>query len=293
MTRDVATIRSFNRCYTQRIGLLAESYLGVGRPLGASRLLFEIGEHGVRIAELRRRLGLDSGYLSRLLRQLDAEGLIAISVDPADGRQRTVRLTSAGRRAWRQLDRRSDDAARRLVAPLTDRQRTALADALTTATRLLRAATVVFEVVDPRSAAARIALTSYFGELDDRFTTGFDVGLGVREDASDMRPPNGAFVLLRDDQANVGCGGLQPIDDTTAEIKRMWIDPSWRGVGLGRRLLAHLEGIAVQQHRRRIVLDTNEVLLEAIAMYERAGYEPVEPYNDNPYAHRWFAKALS
>jgi DNA-binding MarR family transcriptional regulator/GNAT superfamily N-acetyltransferase len=289
---DVDTLRAFNRRYTQRIGVLAESYLDTGRPLGPSRLLFEIGSGGARVGDLRRRLGLDSGYLSRLLRQLEADDLLTVSVDPANGRQRLVELTAAGRREWRRLDGRADRLARQLIDPLPSRRRAELASALATADRLLRAATVTLDVVDPRSVAARAALGRYFAELDARFRAGFDPDDGGTADAGAMRPPDGAFVLLRSDETVVGCGGVQAIDDTTAEVKRMWIDPDWRGCGLGPRLLAHLEAITRDSGRARIVLDTNETLLEAIAMYERAGYHAIERYSDNPYAHHWFAKQL-
>ncbi len=288
---QVAVLRRFNRCYTQRIGLLDESYLGTGRPLGPSRLLFEIGAEGTGVGELRRRLGLDSGYLSRLLRQLEQDELVTVIRDPTDGRQRVVRLSPKGRREWRRLDERSERVARRLVDPLSDRQRLELASALTTAERLLRAATVAIDLVDPRSSAARSALAQYFGELDDRFRSGFDPhDGGADSDASALRPPDGAFVVMFSDHTPVGCGGLQRIDEHTGEIKRMWIHPDWRGLGLGHRLLARLEAVAGELGHTRIVLDTNETLLEAIAMYTRAGYHPIERYNDNPYAHHWFAK---
>ena len=290
---EVATLRRFNRSYTQRIGVLAESYLGAGRPLGPSRLLFEIGAEGTRVAELRRRLGLDSGYISRLLRQLEHDELVSVSAHPADGRQRVVHLTPAGRREWRRLDRRSDAVARRLVEPLSERQRAELATALTTAERLLRAATVEIDVVDPRSPAAQAALQEYFGELDRRFRSGFDPGTGDAADLAALHAPEGAFLLMRSDHVTVGCGGVQRVDDGTGEIKRMWIDPPWRGLGLGGRLLAGLEVVARTLGRTRVVLDTNETLLEAIAMYQRAGYHAIERYNDNPYAQHWFAKDLS
>jgi DNA-binding MarR family transcriptional regulator/GNAT superfamily N-acetyltransferase len=289
---EVATLRRFNRCYTQRIGVLEESYLDSGRPLGPSRLLFEVGADGARVADLRRRLGLDSGYLSRLLRQLAQEALVSVSADPADGRQRIVTLTGAGRREWRRLDRRSDGVARQLVDPLSARQRAELAAALTTAERLLRAATVEVERVDPRSPAARWALGQYFAELDARFRAGFDPHAGGADDVTPMRPPDGAFLVMRNDQATVGCGAVQRVDDETDEIKRMWIHPEWRGLGLGARMLAQLEATAARHGRRRVVLDTNESLAEAIAMYGRAGYHPIERYNANPYAHHWFAKDL-
>lgn len=288
----VATLRRFNRAYTQRIGVLAESYLGSGRALGPSRLLYEIGASGARVADLRRRLGLDSGYLSRLLRQLEQDGLAAVAVDADDGRQRTVSLTTAGRREWRRLERRSDDVARHLIEPLSDRQRAELSTALATADRLLRAATVVIERVDPTSEAARWALDQYFAELDARFRNGFDRHAGGADDIAPMRPPHGAFLVMRSDGDVVGCGAVQQIDDDTDEIKRMWIHRDCRGLGLGGRMLATLESAARRHGRQRVVLDTNESLTDAIAMYERAGYRPIERYNPNPYAHHWFAKEL-
>jgi DNA-binding MarR family transcriptional regulator/GNAT superfamily N-acetyltransferase len=288
---EVATLRSFNRSYTQRIGVLAESYLGTGRPLGPSRLLFEIGAGGVGIADLRRRLDLDSGYLSRLLRQLEQEGLITVVRDPTDGRQRVVRLLAKGRREWQRLDRRADEMARRLVDPLATRQRGELAAALATADRLLHAATVAFDAVDPESAEARFTLAQYFAELDTRFRSGFDPDSGgAGHDADLMRAPAGAFIVMRSDQSPIGCGGVQYVDATTGEIKRMWIHPDWRGLGLGARLLARLEAVAGELGRSRVVLDTNESLSEAISMYQRCGYQSIGRYNDNPYAHHWFAK---
>ena len=289
---EVATLRRFNRCFTQRIGVLAESYLDSGRPLGPSRLLFEIGAEGARVADLRHRLGLDSGYLSRLLRQLERDEVVTVSADPIDGRQRLVHLTAAGRREWRRIDRRSQDVARHLVEPLAAHRRAERASALATAERLLRASTVAIDVVDPRRPAARYALQQYFGELDVRFRFGFDPDSGSAADVAAMRSPDGAFLVMRTDHETVGCGGVQPFDDGTAEIKRMWIHPDWRGLGLGGRMLTRLEAVARKLGRARVVLDTNETLTEAIAMYERAGYHSIERYSDNPYAHHWFAKHL-
>lgn len=108
-----------------------------------------------------------------------------------------------------------------------------------------------------------------------------------------MSAPDGAFVVVRTDDVVIGCGGVLRLDDETAEIKRMWIDPDWRGLGLAGRLLAHLETTALEMHKARVVLDTNESLSEAIAMYGRFGYTPIERYNDNPYAHHWFEKHLA
>src|SRR5436190_24341169 len=128
---QTGVLRRFNRTYTQRIGALDDSFLGTGRPLGPSRLLFEIGsggDDGATVRELRERLGLDSGYLSRLLRSLEADGLVAVGPDATDRRRRRVRLTRRGRTARRRLDERSEDLARSLVAPLSERQRERLTE---------------------------------------------------------------------------------------------------------------------------------------------------------------------
>lgn len=292
-------LRRFNRAHTLRVGALDDSFLHTGRPLGENRLLFEIGPVGeVGVLELRRRLGLDSGYTSRLLHRLAGAGLVDVCPDPADRRRRIAQLTPAGREAWTDLDRRSDTIAAHLVAPLDDRRRARLADALATADRLLRAASVTFDVVDPRSDDALIAMGHYFDELDERFPDGFDPGDTLVADAPAMTEPNGVFVVARSDGETVACGGLQRLDPagatiTTAEIKRMWVAPAWRGTGLGGRILDCIEGHAARRGHRRIVLDTNATLHAAIALYERAGYQPVARYNDNPYAERWFAKDIT
>jgi DNA-binding MarR family transcriptional regulator/GNAT superfamily N-acetyltransferase len=280
---DTGTLRRFNRTYTQRIGALDESFLGTGRPLGVSRLLFEIGPEGAVVRELRERLGLDSGYLTRLLRRLDDEGLVLVAPDPSDRRRRMATLTSAGVDAWRQLDDRSEALAHRLVAPLTERQRHRLVAALATADLLVRAATVRLREVAPTAPAALDAAGRYFAELARRFPHGFDPG----------EPDHaGTFLLATDDGRPVAYGGVRPLSADTGEIKRMWVDEDWRGAGLGSRMLRELEALAGRIGHRRVVLDTNGTLTEAIAMYGRAGYRPIERYNDNPYAEAWFEKAL-
>src|SRR5262245_973929 len=125
----VARVRSFNRTVTARVGALEVEYLGRGRPLGESRFLWEIDGDGSDVRDLRSRLGLDSGYVSRLLRSLEAQGLVQVDEHSTDGRVRTVRLTARGAGERRELDRRSDDLAWSMLEPLDERQRAALAAA--------------------------------------------------------------------------------------------------------------------------------------------------------------------
>lgn len=284
-------LRRFNRTYTQRIGALDESFLGLGLPLGAARLVFEIGESGAAVRDLRARLGLDSGHLARQLRRLEDEGLVSVVPDPADRRRRTARLTGKGRALRKRLDARSEQLADRLVSPLTARQQERLVTALATADLLVRAATVDIRSVHPASPEARRAVQSYFDELDERFPRGFDPG--DHHDEEHMAPGAGAFVVATSDGQPVACGGVQRLEPGVAEIKRMWVHPGWRGAGLGSRLLRHLERVAADLGHEIVRLDTNGTLVEAIAMYERSGYRHIGRYNDNPYAQAWFEKRLS
>ncbi len=289
---DVSALRRFNRAWAQRVGVLEESFLGTGRGPGPARLLFEIRPDGATVRDLRRRLGLDSGYLSRLLRQLEDDALVRVRTDPADARRRLVTPTEAGRRAWHDLEDRSQQLARELLAPLTPRQRERLDEALGTAELLIRAAMVQLEEVEPTSTPAVDAVRRYVAELDDRFPGGFDPGPALLADANALRRPTGTFTLAVSDGQPVACGGVQGIEDGVGEIKRMWVDPDWRGAGLGHRLLRHLESETRRLGYGVVRLDTNATLVEAIAMYERAGYRRIPRYNDNPFASAWFQKPL-
>jgi GNAT superfamily N-acetyltransferase len=153
-------------------------------------------------------------------------------------------------------------------------------------------ADVVFSRVDAGSRDARWALKQYFDELDRRFDNGFKTDEALDEATPSFNPPSGLFVLAMRGDDVVGCGGVQWIDDATGEIRRMWVDSARRGIGLGKRLLGHLEGEVQSSGRGRVLLDTNARLPEAIAMYRALGYRDIERYNDNPYAHHWFEKLL-
>ena len=153
-----------------------------------------------------------------------------------------------------------------------------------------RAAAVELGTVHPGDPRAVAAVRSYFSELQERFPSGFDPG-PAREGES-MAPGAGAFVLATSSGEPVACGGVQALSTEVGEIKRMWVHPDWRGAGLGSRLLGHLEDVAAGLGHTVVRLDTNQTLVEAIAMYERAGYRRIDRYNDNPYAQAWFEKSL-
>lgn len=285
-------VRRFNRAVTRRIGVLTDDYLGRGRPLAESRLLFEIGD-GADVRDLRARLSLDSGYLSRLLRALEAQGLVRVQPAPDDARVRRVAPTRKGQRELEALDTRSQALAASLLTPLGESQRTRLVAAMAEVERLLRASAVEVAPADPASAEARACIDAYLHELDARFEGGFDASRSVSADPAELMPPAGAFVLARLDGEAVGCGGLKITGPGTGEIKRMWVAPSSRGLGIAQRLLDALEAQAVAMKLDTLRLDTNRSLAEARALYARNGYREISPYNDNPYADHWFEKRLA
>ena len=288
----VAQVRSFNRLVTQRVGALDDGYLARDRPLGEARLLWEIGAEGCDVRVLRSRLGLDSGYLSRLLRRLETAGLIAVDRHAGDGRVRTARLTPAGLDERELLDRRSDELARSLLEPLGTQQRQRLVSAMAEVERLLTAALVEIDSVDPAHRDARHCLSEYFAELGRRFETGFDPSSSTEAELDELRPPAGVFLVATLWAEPIGCGGLKFRRDEPTELKRMWVSESVRGLGIGRRLLSELESRAAAQGSRRLRLETNKALTEAIALYRSAGYREIDAFNDLPYADHWFEKQL-
>ncbi|TWB32743.1 MarR family transcriptional regulator with acetyltransferase activity [Nitrospirillum viridazoti] len=287
---QLSRVRRFNRAVTHRIGVLDGNYLGSGRPLGEARLLFEIGRDGTTVRELRARLGLDSGYISRMLRAFEAEELTTSTPDARDARVRRVTLTPKGRREWELLDQRSWNRAAALLEPLGPSQRQRLLDAMAEVERFLRASAVVIEPADPFSDEVQACLQAYFQELATRFDTGFDPARSAPAEPGELVPPSGWFLLARLDGAAVGCGALKIKGDGYGEIKRMWVAPSVRGLGVAQRLLRALEGRAVAAGVDVLQLDTNGTLTEARKLYARNGYGEIPPYNDNPYAQHWFEK---
>lgn len=289
---QIDRVRRFNRTVTQRVGALEDSYLRRGRPLGEARLIFEIGPNGADVRTLRNRLRLDSGYVSRLLRSLEAQRLIAVRKQAGDGRVRRVQLTANGRAEFAAYDQLSDELARSVLEPLDATQRERLLAAMTEVERLIRSAAVEIRVEPPDGADARWCLGAYFRELAGRFDAGFDPAKSNPASEADMMPPNGYFVLARLDGEPVGCGALKRKSGTVGEIKRMWTAPSARGYGVARRVLRTLETIARESGLTTLQLETNRTLKEAQALYRKEGYREVAAFNDEPYAHHWFEKRL-
>ncbi len=290
---SLARVRSFNRTVTQRIGVLDQEYLSRGRSLGASRLLWEIGRAGCDVRTLRARLRLDSGYLSRLLRALESEALVEVVAGSDDQRVRFARLTDDGMHELDELDRLSDELAASMLATLDERRRQQLLEGMATVDRLLTAGMVTIDVADPRGEDAKFCMESYFSELDSRFEDGFEQGLSTSVDYAEFAEPTGLLLVARLGDDPIGCGALKFHERQPPDIKRMWIAPSARGLGVGRRLLSALEQQAAQRGAEVVRLETNRSLDEAIALYRSSGYVEVPAFNDEYYADHWFQKSLS
>jgi DNA-binding MarR family transcriptional regulator/GNAT superfamily N-acetyltransferase len=289
----VDQVRRFNRIVTERVGALSDHFLGRERPLGEARLLWEIGLDGCEVRLLRARLGLDSGYMSRLLRALEAAGLVKVTAGGGDRRIRVARLTAAGRRERTALDKRSDELAMSLLAPLSASQRERLVTAMHDVERLLTAASVRIAPVDPEHPDATYCLGQYVAELNRRSERAFDPSVGATALPHEVRPPAGEFFVAYLQGEAIGCGAVKHHASAPAEIKRMWIAPRARGIGLGRRLLETLEASALAGGARVAHIESSAVLVEAIALYRSSGWLEVPAFNDEPFADRWFEKPLN
>ena len=219
--QQIDEVRRFNRRVTQRVGALEAGYLRRGRPLGEARVIFEIGAGGADARALRRRLGLDSGYFSRLLGSLQGQGLIDVQTQAGDRRRRDVSLTRKGRSELASYDKLSDRLAAGMLAPLEPAQRERIVAAMGEVERLLRATSVEIAPEPPGGADARACLDAYFGELAQRFESGFDHGPDAYAEMAQLTPAEGLFLIARVDGEAVGCGALKRIDKSTGEIKKI------------------------------------------------------------------------
>lgn len=291
MSNDpIPTARSFYRALTLRVGMLTDSFLGRGRPLAQARLLFEIGEDGADIRELRSWLGLDAGYLSRLLHAVERDGLVEVVPLDSDLRSRRALLTAAGRRELDELNRLGNRFAEETFEPLSEVERVRLVQAMSDVEKLLNLSFTRISAEDPDSPDAKWCVAQYFAELGERFENGFDAGRSIPAAPEDLRAPRGTFLVARLDGRPVGCGAVTMIEPGVGSIKRMWVSPQVRGAGVGRRLLLALENEAASLGLGLLRLETNASLHEAQALYRRTGYREVPAFNDEPHADHWFEK---
>lgn len=291
MMRDpILRFRRFSRAVTLAVGALDTSFLGRGRPLGSARVLNAIGHGRSDVGDIREYLALDSGLMSRLLRGLEEEGLVTTEPHPSDARRRVATLTEAGQREFRAYEDLSNAQASSLLSKHPNPEDLLAAMDLIAST--LGRERVAFDEVDPRCDIARYCLGEYYAELARRFEKGFDVALSRDPDAADMVRPRGAFIVAVSDGLPLGCVGLKGSGREMAEIKRLWVAPGARGLGIGKRLMAAAETAARELSIKVLRLDTNSALLEALQLYKRTGWTEIARFNDDPYPDLFFEKVL-
>lgn len=294
----VAAIRRFNRFYTRRIGVLRASLLGSGFSITEVRVLREIRELGTPGAtEIATALDLDAGYLSRMLQRFARARLITRTTG-SDRRRSLLALTASGRATMEQLERLADTEVNDLIAPLSRADRQELLDALGTIERLLAdrgtgARPGPLRLRHPRPGDLGwlvhrhgVLYASEYG-WDMRFE-GL-VAEVVAAFAADHDPRRERCWIAEQDGQNLGCVMLvqHPKRKDTAKLRVLLVEPSARGLGLGRRLVAECTAFARKAGYRRITLWTNSVLHAARHLYEAAGYHLVE---ESP--HSLFGKGL-
>ena len=287
---QISRVRNFGRTVAVEVGALEDSFLNRGRPLGAARVLNAIGLGYENVSELRALLKLDTGLLSRLLRGLEAEGLIETTRNPSDRRTRRTRLTAQGEQEFDIYEALSNERAAGSLARHKDARR--LLDAMDVVTIALSRENIVFEEADYASDIATKCLNAFAAELSKRLGRDFDLENSGVSELTQMKPPLGSFVVARLGDMPVGCVGIKGNGGTLAEVKRMWIAPAARGLGLARRLMTTAEDAARDLGIETLRLDTNSALFEALGLYQSMGWTEIDRFNDDPYPDLFFEKQL-
>jgi DNA-binding MarR family transcriptional regulator/GNAT superfamily N-acetyltransferase len=290
----VDVVRRFNRFYTRRIGALRAGLLDSPFPLAEARLLYELAHREQPTAsELARDLALDAGYLSRMLRGLERKRLITRSRAPSDGRQNLLGLTAAGRRAAATLDTRSSAEVRTMLGKLPEAGQRRLVDAMRDVERLLGAA--------PAPQAPYLLRPHRPGDMgwvvhrhavlyareygwDERFEA--LVAKIVAKFIDDFDPKRERCWIAERDGESVGSVFLVKKAPTVAQLRMLYVEPTARGLGIGKRLVDECERFAREKGYRKIVLWTNSVLHAARHIYETAGYRLVAEKPHDSFGHR-------
>jgi DNA-binding MarR family transcriptional regulator/N-acetylglutamate synthase-like GNAT family acetyltransferase len=303
LDHHVETVRRFNRFYTQRIGVLHEGLLSSPFSLTEVRILYEITQHqSITASELVRELGLDAGYLSRILSSFKKRGLIARKPSASDRRQNLISLTEKGHKTFAPLNARSQSEVSAILNNLSPENQN----------RLVKAMQTVHHILDdaPESKAPYILRSHQPGDMgwvvhrhgvlyfeeygwDERFealVAGIVADFIKRFDPKKER----CWIAEKDGQV-VGCVFLVKKSQTVAKLRLLLVEPDARGLGLGKRLVSECERFARQVGYKKIMLWTNNVLSAARHIYESAGYrlihqEPHHSFGQDLIGETWELK---
>lgn len=293
---QVAAVRRFNRYYTRRIGVLGEGLLGSGFSLAQMRVLWELAHHaGLTASQLEASLGMDAGYLSRLLKDFRARGLVKASASTADARARHLELTTKGARAFAPLERRSGEAVREALAPLAAGDRERLVAAMAAIERLLGGG----EGAVPAAVVVREPRPGDFGWVIQRHGAlyaeeyGWDatfealVAEIVAKYIRALKPGRERAWIAERDGGRVGCVFLVERSASVAQLRLLLVEPGARGLRIGSQLVEECLRFARAAGYRKVMLWTNDILHSARHIYERADFRLVKSEK-----HRSFGKDL-
>ena len=290
----VATVRAFNRFYTNLIGLLRGKYLDTPYSLTEARVLFELGQRDAsEVTDLRRTVDIDAGYLSRILARFSSDGLITRQRSAADGRRQVITLTGDGRSVVAGLDARSAAQTRDMLATVHDDDRHRLLNAMHVITDVLA------EAPPPRGYVMRAPQAGDMGWVVQRHGAMYAEEFGWDEtfealvarlvaDYVDHRDPDREAAWIAEvDGTPAGCVFCMRKDDRTAQLRMLLVEPWARGLGIGSRLVEEALRFARRAGYSDITLWTNDVLVGARRIYQRAGFTL-----DNEARHHSFGKDL-
>jgi DNA-binding MarR family transcriptional regulator/N-acetylglutamate synthase-like GNAT family acetyltransferase len=294
LARQIEAARRFNRFYTQRIGVLDDGLLDSPFSLTEVRVMYELAHRrGIAAADLARELGLDKGYLSRILQRFRAKGWLARSIADHDGRRHVLALTAAGRRAFAPLERRSQRQVRAMLSPLAAPERQRVIEAMRTIERLLGARAYASPVVLRRHRPGDIGwVVQRHGEIYAReygWNEEFEALVAdiAAKFIRNFDPARERCWIAERDGTRLGCIFLVAQDRSIAKLRLLLVEPEARGLGLGRRLIDACVAFARKAGYRRIVLWTQDNLDAARHLYAMAGFR-----RTSAKAHRSFGKDL-
>jgi DNA-binding MarR family transcriptional regulator/GNAT superfamily N-acetyltransferase len=291
--RDLAgSLRAFNRFYTRHLGVLQRGFLGTRFSLTEARILYELAHaEGETASRLGARVGLDAGYLSRILSRLEGERLLERPRSRADRRQRPLRLTGRGRRAAAVLERRSQRQALDSLRGLTPARQAELVRAMQTVQGLLgpRPPDRLFVLRDPRPGDLGWVVQRHGGLYAeeqgwDQTFEGLVAGIVAEYLAPHDRTGERGWIAERDGE-NVGCIFLVRRSPQVGQLRMLLVEPSARGHGLGRRLVDECVREARRAGYRKLMLWTNGALKEAAHLYREAGFRLVAEERQRHFGH--------
>jgi DNA-binding MarR family transcriptional regulator/GNAT superfamily N-acetyltransferase len=291
---EVSAIRAFNRFWTQQIGLLQAGLVDTPYSLTEARVLFELAQReSTDLADLRGALGLDAGYLTRIVGRLKDAGLITAERSPDDGRRQVIRLTGQGRAEFGTLDARSNEATASMLEGIAAADRRRLVAAMATIEDTLAPR----PAEPPRGYLLREPGPGDLGWMVGRNGAVYAAEYGwdqsyealvariVADFAQHHDPARQRAWIAEVDGEPVGCVLCVRRDEDTAQLRILLVDPAARGLGIGARLVEECIRFARTAGYRSLVLWTNDVLVSARRVYEAAGFELVDEEAHHSFGH--------